>query len=241
MAATHGKPLYLYLLDGWGYAFVPQQANRVLSLVDIVRQDYYTVRLQVVSTTDFTLGSDLTAPAAAVVPINSYSTILFGLKTQALYDAGGDYSVAWTGFNTGDTDWHSLASGRASIDIATTTALAIAQYRAGVELSDGTYGVRYPDLPLFVNLRRELIVGTEPTSPSGTVFNSGSATIPAGSDRTNPVSCTGMTTAGYVIPFWLGAAQGTLGATAMTNTFTITNSGPVAADTLVGYYIVKKV
>ena len=61
---AHGRPLYLYYLDGWDYLFKPTQANRVDDRVDLVRQNYYTLRIQAVKSTDFSLTSTLQAPAA---------------------------------------------------------------------------------------------------------------------------------------------------------------------------------
>jgi hypothetical protein len=235
---AHGKLKYLYYLDGWGYFFKPTQANRVDDGLEITRQDYITLRLQAVSTTDFSLNTDFTVPDAATVDWSNYSDAITGVKTAANYTAGGDYTVAFSGFDTGDTTWINAAKGRLSFAIAFTSSIAPGPYLSEIKLIDGSNTNRIPDLPLPLNLVQELVIGTEPTTPSGISGNSGTAIIPARSDSVT-VSFTGMTATGLVIPSWIGNPLSTLGASCTTNSFTIKAGGPMDVNTTVGYYVAK--
>jgi hypothetical protein len=67
---------------------------------------------------------------------------------------------------------------------------------------------------------------------------SGSATILSGNDSV-VVPLVGMTPTGFVAPFWIGAAQSTIGAVAGTDSFVITVGGKVEGDTEVGFHVVR--
>jgi hypothetical protein len=234
---AHGLIHNLYFLDGWGWMFVPQQANRVQGDINIVRNCYHTLRLTAARTTDFDLASDLTLPSAALADWPTFTGATFGFKTQDNFEDSGDWTAAWSGFDTGDTAWHSPANKRYSLALAPTHATALAQYRLQIALTDGSVTVKLPDFPLYANLLQEMIVGDETTAPSGIASNTGTATITSGNSSVT-VSFTGMTTAGYIIPFWTASPQSTLSATAGTNQFTINAGGPVAGNTTVGYFVV---
>jgi len=235
---AHGKLIHLYLFDGLGYLFDPLQANTVKDRLDLVRQNYYTLRVQAVKKTDFAMQSDLTAPNAATVDLSQYEDIIFGLKT-AIADA--DYDAAWRGYNTGDSAWHNLSYGRLSIDIAPTTALSVARYRGVFRLLDGTSYYDLPDLGLYVDLRQNIVVGTEPSTPSGGLgTQSYTGTVLAGAS-TVAITVTGMTTGGTAIPYFYGSAPtSTISATCTTDTVTVTLGGPADVDTAVAVYIVAK-
>jgi hypothetical protein len=236
-----GKPLTIYALVGepWCYLFHPLQSNRVLPAIDLVRQNYYTLRLQAVRTTDVSLSNTGTVTTGAV-DLSAYDDVIFGMKSTA---TATDYSAAWRGFNTGDTAWHSLANGRFSIDVAPTTALTVQQYLGcAFRLIDGsTSYLDVPDLPLTVNLRQNLITGSEPSTPSGTLSgNVGTATVLAGNDSVT-VTDAAMTATGLIIPYFYGSAPAsTIAATAASGSFVITLGGPALVNTAVGYYIVRR-
>jgi len=235
---SHGIVHYLYHLDPWGYFFIPGQGNRVQGNLTLVRNCYHTLRLQSVKTIDFTLASDLSAPTAAHPDWPSFTGSTFGLKTAAQFEDSGDFTAAWSGFDTNDTAWHSPANKRYSFAIAPTHATAVGLYPVVWSLTDGSVTVKLPDFPMLVNLVQEGVIGTEATAPSGISSNSGTATILNGTDSI-AVAFVGMTAAGHVIPFWVGAAQSTLGVTAGTGTFTIQAGGPVSGNSVVGYFVVK--
>ena len=234
-----GKPIHLYALAGepFAYLFHPHQANRVNARVDLVRQNYYTLRFQFVRTTDFDLSSTLTAPTSAQWAIDSYTDIIFGLKTST---TATDFTAAWRGFNTSDTAWHALASGRCSIDIAPTSDITLASYISVARLLNNTSYFDVPDLGLETNLRQNLITGAEPSSPSGAFDgNSYTGTVTAGNSSV-AITISGMTTGGRVVPFFVGNPVSTIGATCATNTVTVTLGGPVDSNTTVGVYVIKR-
>ena len=234
-----GKPIHLYALAGepFAYLFHPHQANRVNARVDLVRQNYYTLRFQFVRTTDFDLASNLTAPSAAQWPIDQYEDIIFGLKATT---TATDFTAAWRGYNTTDTAWHSLVNGRCSIDIAPTTSLSLASYVSVARLIDSASYFDVPDFGLETNLRQNLITGSEPSTPSGTFDgNSYSGTVTAGTDNV-AITVTGMTSGGRVVPFFVGNPVSTIGATCSTDTVTVTLGGPVASNTTVGVYVIAR-
>lgn len=235
---SHGNVHYLYYLDGWGYYFVPQQANRVNGTMELSRNCYHTIRLQAVRTTDFSLQSDLSAPSTALPDWPNFTGAVWGLKTETQFNESGDYTAAWSGFDTGDTEWHSPADKRYSFAVAPTHATATGVYLHTLSLTDGSVTMKLPDIPLRVPVIQEGIVGDEPTVPSGISSNSGTAIIPDGTDSV-VVSFTDMTSGGLIIPFWIGSAQSTISAIAGTDQFTIQSGGPVDGDTTVGYYVVK--
>lgn len=237
---ANGKPLTIYALagDAWCYLFSPLQASRVIPEIDLVRQNYYTLRVQVVRTTDITL-SNTGAATSGTVDLSSYDDVIFGVK-EAADDT--DYDVAWRGFNATDTAWHSLANGRFSVDIAPTTALTVQQYLGcAFRLIDGTSYLDLPDIPLIVNLRKNVITGDEPSTPSGTLSgNVGTATVAAGIDNV-VVADANMTATGLIVPFFSGSDPvSTISAVAGTGNFTITLGGPALVNTTVGYYIVRR-
>lgn len=235
---SHGLVRYLYYLDGYGYVFEPSQSNRVQPALPLVRNIYHTIRLQAVKTTSFDLNSDMTAPTAALPDWPVFTSAVFGLKTATNFDNGGDFAAAWSGFDTGDTAWHSPANMRYSFAVAPTIALNVGCYLSWIELTLGGISQPLPDIPLLTPLRRELITGTEPTAPSGIGSQGGTATILNGTDSIT-VAFAGISATGLVIPFWIGAAQSALSATATTNSFTITAGGAVSGDAIVGYYVAK--
>lgn len=235
---SHGLVKYLYYLDGYGYFFRPEQANRVDAEMVLVRGTYHTLRIQGVKTTAFDLTSDLKAPAAALPDWPTFSSAVFGLKTPEEYEADGDFAAAWTGFDTGDTAWHSPSNCRYSIAVAPTSSLDAGTYMAAAQLSTGSITMPLPDFAMRVPLLRQLVIGDEPTVPGSVANRSGTATLADGTDSI-AVSFTGMTSGGLVIPFWIGAAQGTLGVVAAANAFTITSSGPVSGASQVGYYVAR--
>lgn len=235
---AHGKLKYLYYLDGWGYFFKPTQAARVDDGLSINLLDYFTIRIQAVKTIDFILNADLSAPDAVTVDWSGYTDAVTGIKTKDDYNSGGNFTAAWSGFDTGDTDWINTARGRNSIAIALVSTITPAPYLFQTELIAGSNTNRIPDIPLPFNAVRELITGSEPTVPSGISSNSGTATILAGTDSI-VVSFTGMTATGLVIPSWIGAPQSTLGATCSTNSFTIKAGGPMAVNTQVAWFCAK--
>jgi hypothetical protein len=234
-----GKPLtiYAYLGDAWCYTFRPNQASRVDDRLDLVRQNYYTLRVQAVRTTDFSLDANGKPANANTVDLSAYSDAIFGFKTT---DTATDFTAAWRGYNTTDTAWHNLSYGRFSIDVAPISTLTVAQYRAAFRLLNGTSYLDIPDFSLLLNLRQNLITGTEPTTPSGGVDpNSYTGTVLAGASSV-VITVPNMTTTGQAVPFFLGSPVSTIGATCGVGIVTVELGGTVDANTLVGLYIVKK-
>lgn len=222
--------------DDW-QLFEPLHAGIIKARDALTRQNYYTLRVQAAVRRDIDLSSSFTIATASVYSLAQYSNIIFGLKESA---TDTDFAAAWAGFNTGDTAWHSLANGRASIDVAPTTALDIGDYVGVFRFLDGTSYLDVPASGLIVSLRQNIITGSEPSTPGGTTDNDGTATILAGSDTTGAITDANMTTGGLVIPFFLGNPVSSIGATCANGSFTISIGGPAASNLTVGYYIRKR-
>jgi hypothetical protein len=234
-----GKARILYLLYGEGYFFSPWGRGRVVSDLQLTRQDYYSLRIQAVTSPDFLPNSDGTAPASVCVDLSQYSTGNFALYTIPDWRNGFSSTAvaAWSGLDASDLPWYAPASGRLSFIVTPTSAIAPKVYVAQFALASGTPDFRMPDIPMLVDLRQELSLGTEPGAPA---IVSGTATINSGQSSVTVTGITGMASTGLVYPFWLGTPQSTgIGATCGTTQFTITASGPMPANTTVGWFIVK--
>ena len=216
------------------YFFYPHQANRVRGRLDLDSASLHRLRIQCVTTTDFSLDANGKAPAAAVRSLANVTNLLVGLK-DAVTDA--DYSEAWLGLDTDDSDWYSLANGRISVLIAPT--IDAGSYKLGVQLKANSTNIDLGFLPLDCELRQSLNTGDEPSAPAGVANNIGTAIIADGAGSVT-VTDAGMTAAGLVLPSWQGAPQGTLGVTYASGSFTIIASGPVSGATTVGYYIARR-
>lgn len=233
-----GKPVHCYGFIGgnWCYLFHPLQASRVQDRLDLVRQNYYTLRLQLATATNFDLTSTLAAPDANCPNLSRYTDLIFGFKDDL---TSANWTAAWRGFNTSDTGWHLPSKGRFSIDVAPTAALTVAQYVGGFRLLDDTTYLDAPDLPLQLNLRRNLITGNEPPAPSGNTANSYTGTVLAG-EISVTIAVTGMTSSGLALPCFIGEPTSSIGAVCGTDTVTVSLGGSQDTNTLVGIYVAKR-
>lgn len=233
-----GKPVYLYGLIGgnWCYLFHPLQASRVQDRLDLVRQNFYTLRLQLTTATGFDLTSILAAPDAHCPNLSRYTDLIFGFKEDL---SSASWTAAWRGFNSTDTGWHLPSKGRFSIDVAPTTLVSVAQYVGGFRLLDDTTYLDAPDMPLLLNLRQNLITGDEPPTPNGNVTNSYTGTVLAGQTSVT-IGVAGMTSAGLALPCFVGEPTTSIGATCGTGTVTVNLGGTQDTDTLVGLYVAKR-
>lgn len=238
MPAVSAKSHKLYHVgddaSDFDYFFYPHQASRVRGRLDLDSASLHRLRIQCVTTTDFTLDSNGKPPAGVVRSLADVTNALAGLK--AAVDSA-DYSEAWLGLDTTDTDWYSLANGRFSVLIAPT--VAAGSYKLGLQLKANTTNIDLGFLPLDCELRQSLNTGDETSAPAGVANNIGTATIADGAGSVT-VTDAGMTAAGLVLPSWQGAPQGTLGVTYASGSFTIIASGPVSGATTVGYYIARR-
>jgi hypothetical protein len=228
--------LYAHIGANWTWFLDPLRGDIVVPEVSLVRQNYYTLRVQAVRAGGFILNAT-GAASSGTVDLSGYDDVIFGMK-EAADDT--DFAAAWRGFNATDTAWHSLANGRFSIDVAPTTALDVQSFLGcGFRLLNGAEYFDVPDIALVVNLRQNLITGSEPSTPGGTTANDGTATIADGTDSVT-VTDANMTTAGLIVPFFVGSPVSTISATAGTGNFTITIGGPASGNITVGYYIRKR-
>jgi hypothetical protein len=214
--------------------FYPTEAGRARGRLDLDKASLHRLRVQCVTSKDFSLASDGTAPTAAVRSLVNVTNVLVGLKSSI--DAT-DYAEAWLGVDTTDTDWYSLAAGRLSVLIAPT--IDAGRYYLGIQLKANTTNIDLGWLPLDCYLSDSLNAGTEPSAPAGVATNVGTATITDGSDNV-VVTDANMTATGIVFPSWQGTPQSTLSAVCAAGSFTITAGGPVSGNTSVGYYIARR-
>jgi hypothetical protein len=207
MAAAKSIHLYYNVFDN---SFFDPRTGRIVGDLDVVRQDYTRLRVQAVSTREFDLASDLTAPAAAQVALTGWSTnVLFAIKTQAQYDAAaGDFTLATTGFDTTDTAWHSLAAGRFTHTTAITSSIAAKQYLGVLRLQDSSSNYyTLGNFPMTARVTGEVITGSEATTPAGVTSASWvTGTITVGLTYVDIVVA-GLTTAAQVIPVLMGSSD----------------------------------
>jgi hypothetical protein len=232
-----GKVRTLYLLYGEGYFFDPWQKSRVVSDVLLTLQDYYELRIQAVSSPQFTPNSDGSAPASICIDLSQYSTGNLALFTIPSWRNGwsSNYVASWVGLDPTDLPWYAPALGRLSMIVTPTSSIPACVYAGQFALINGTNYLRAPDIPMLFDLRENLQSGTDPAAPA---IISGTATINAGTDNA-VVNLTGVASTGLIYPFWLGAPQSTIAVIAGTNQFTIKSGGPMEANTNVGWFLVK--
>jgi len=214
--------------------FHPNEAGRVRGRIDLDLASLHRLRIQCVTTKDFSLSATGTAPSAAVRSLADVTNVLVGLKS-AVTDA--DYEEAWLGVDTTDTDWYSLANGRISVLIAPT--IDAGSYKLGVQLKAGATNIDLGWDALDCELRTSLNAGDEPSAPAGVANNTGTATITNGNSSVT-VTDADMTTGGIVLASWLGEPQSTLSVVCAAGSFAITAGGPVTGNAGVGYYIVRR-
>ena len=171
--------------------------GRPLSEFNGTRNDIYAVELQVFSGGQFQVDSDGLIASTIAVSLSDYTNIVLGLKTAAQYVADGDFTLAMAGFDTTNPIYN-LALGRATMLALFSSSPA--DYYLELELRTAagnplTAMVR----PSILHLRRDVIIGTETSMPSGvTASVYGNASV-EDSDKSVTVSRTGMTTTGQVI------------------------------------------
>lgn len=218
------KAQHLYY-DVFTNQFFDPRNGRTVGDLNLVRQDYTRLRVQLVSTKDFDLATNLTAPTAAQVALTGFtSSVTFAIKTQTQYDdADGDFTQATAGFDTSDTDWHLLASGRFTHTTAIISTVAAQGYLGFIRLQDASANYyTLGNFPMLIRAVGEVITGSESTIPSGASANWVTGTITSGNTYVD-ITVTGMTATGRAVPVLLGASDAftTLTYAASTNTLRI--------------------
>ena len=187
------SPLYLHYSQIDGQFFDPDTVSLRPGFA-VKRNDTIVVRGQVCLSRKATISGTTLQASTHTIDLSGYTgTPVFGYKTNANYvlDASGDYTQAWGGYDTSDTSWHSLASGRFSMLIAPTG--AVATYVPEIQLQTGASAAL--TIPVFrsqMQIIRDVAVGSEDTEPSGVSALSGTSTITSGNSSVD-VTVTGLT------------------------------------------------
>lgn len=234
------SPIYLHysLSDE---AFFDPQNNALRGAFALIRNDVSLFRVQCVLNRGATVSLSTYQASNRTLDLSTYTgTPAFGLKTETLYAADGDYAQAWSGYAT-DATWHSLANGRFSLNTAPTITPAgyVCEFQLMTVGSAAwtIHGAGVAEGKTRCLILRDVIIGSETSAPAGTVTTSGTATIVAGNTSV-VVTLTGMTATGNVIPSLLGVSElTTISATPGTGQFTINIGGTYASNVTVGYFV----
>lgn len=193
MATYRKQRLYL---DQWNDVLLDARGRPVRELY-VTRNDIMQVELQVFTGGQFAVDSAGLISSAIAVDLTTFTNIVLGYKTQALWQADGSFTEAMAGYDL-NNPVHSLVNGRAAM-------LALYSKTPGdyyVELELLTAGgnpLTAMTRPVVLHLNRDVIVGTETNMPSGvTGAVYGNASI-SGTDTSVEVTVAGMTSGGQVI------------------------------------------
>ena len=189
------KKLRLYY-DRWNDKLLDARGLPVKRL-DVTRNDIYQVELQVFDGGQFAVDSSGLIASTIAVDLTEYTNIVLGLKTQALYNADGAFSLAMAGFDL-TNPVHSLVGGRAAM-LALFSA-SPADYYTELELRT-TAGNPFSAMskPTIATVHRDVVIGTETNMPAGvTAVVSGNTSI-ADAATSVTVSVAGIMATGQVI------------------------------------------
>jgi hypothetical protein len=182
--------------DQWNDRLLDARGQEVRS-IDVTRNDVYQLELQVFSGGQFRVDDEGIINPAVAVDLTEYTSIVFALKTQAQFISDGDFTLAMAGFDTNNPNHNPSAGCVCMLALFT---LASQDYYGEIELRTVS-GMRWTIMskPTLFMCHRSVILGTEPTMPSG-VNSAISGNVSIEDDELSvTVLRAGMTTNGQVI------------------------------------------